>query len=256
MILDSNENKFIELISDVPNVAVQGYDKERNVIYWNNASEDIYGYTKEEALGKKFEDLIIPDFMRNDVIQQHTNWHTKNISIPPSKLSLLHKNGSTVFVYSSHVMLGVDRGTPEMFCVDIDLTKQHEQEENLKQKDLLLTQQSKMAQMGEMLSMIAHQWQQPLGAISSTSADLQLKILLEPLESKSKEEINKFTDYFESQLKNIDDFIGTLTTTLSDFRNFFNPNKQAVVIKLEDVLCQSLKIIILKFSKNITQMKQ
>ena len=54
----SDENKFIELIGKIPNVAVQGYNKKREVIYWNNASEIIYGYTKKEALGKNLEDLI------------------------------------------------------------------------------------------------------------------------------------------------------------------------------------------------------
>ena len=38
MIIDTNENKFVELISNIPNVAVQGYDKERRVIYWGSAS--------------------------------------------------------------------------------------------------------------------------------------------------------------------------------------------------------------------------
>ena len=143
MSVDADENKFIELINKIPNVAVQGYDRERNVIYWNNASENIYGYTQEEALGKKLEDLIIPDLMREKVIKNHTNWYTKGIVIPSLKLALQHKDGSTVFVYSSHVMLGEDRGNPEMFCVDIDLTKQQEQEETLKQKDLLLINQSR-----------------------------------------------------------------------------------------------------------------
>ncbi|MCK4875735.1 MAG: PAS domain S-box protein, partial [Sulfurimonas sp.] len=176
MIVNTFENKFVELISKIPNVAVQGYNKEREVIYWNEASVCIYGYTQEEALGKQLEDLIIPDFMRDDVISHIANWHEKGEAIPSSELPLRHKDGSTVYVYSSHVMLGEDTDSPEMFCVDIDLTKQKKQEETLKEKDKQLAQQSKMAQMGEMISMIAHQWRQPLSAISSTSIDMQMKM--------------------------------------------------------------------------------
>ncbi len=67
--IQENEKKFLDLICKVPNVAVQGYDKNRRVIYWNKASQEIYGYTKEDAMGNRVEDLIIPDFMIEEVIQ-------------------------------------------------------------------------------------------------------------------------------------------------------------------------------------------
>ena len=64
----SAEARFLKLISALPKVSVQGYDKERRVIYWNASSEDIYGYTQEEALGKRLENLIIPTIMRDEVV--------------------------------------------------------------------------------------------------------------------------------------------------------------------------------------------
>lgn len=33
------ERTFIELINSIPSVAIQGYDKNRKVIYWNKSSE-------------------------------------------------------------------------------------------------------------------------------------------------------------------------------------------------------------------------
>ena len=57
-----------QLFDEVDALSVQGYDEERNVIYWNLGSELLYGYSEEEALGKKLEDLIFPDFMREPVI--------------------------------------------------------------------------------------------------------------------------------------------------------------------------------------------
>ena len=131
MLLNQDENKFIELIGKIPNVAVQGYDIDRKVIYWNKASESLYGYSKEEAFGQKIEDLIIPKFMKKDVIQHINNWYNEGIEIASSELPLQHKDGSTVYVYSSHVMLGQSTDTPEMFCVDINITEQKNAESKL-----------------------------------------------------------------------------------------------------------------------------
>ena len=127
------QQKFAESFSNLHNVAVQGYNKFREVIYWDKASENLYGYYKEEALGKKLEDLIIPDFMREDVIRLHNEWITKGVEIPAGELPLLHKNGSTVFVYSSHVMIKDTIGNLEMFCIDIDISELKQTEEELKE---------------------------------------------------------------------------------------------------------------------------
>lgn len=123
-VTEDSENRFYELIESLPMVAVQGYDRHRRVIYWNEASERIYGYSREEAFGQLLEDLIIPDYMRNGVIEAHRNWLENNISIPADELELQHKDGYLVPVYSSHVMIKQESGACEMFCIDISLEEQ------------------------------------------------------------------------------------------------------------------------------------
>ena len=128
---EDSENRFYELIESLPMVAVQGYDRYRRVIYWNEASTRLYGYSHEEALGQLLEDLIIPDHMRNAVIDAHRNWLEKNISIPADELELKHKEGHLVPVYSSHVMIKQDSGACEMFCIDISLEEQKQARDEL-----------------------------------------------------------------------------------------------------------------------------
>ncbi|WP_339138252.1 MAG: diguanylate cyclase [Candidatus Electrothrix sp. GW3-4] len=117
------ERKFIELIDSIPSVAVQGYNKKREVIYWNKASEEMYGYTSTEALGEKLEELIIPEKMREDVVSFITDWYEKGKVIPAGELLLQRKDGGTAHVFSSHIMLGERSSDPEMFCVDVDLSE-------------------------------------------------------------------------------------------------------------------------------------
>ncbi len=122
----SAERRFLELISALPKVSVQGYDKHRKVIYWNKSSEDMYGFREQEALGQKIEDLIIPLKMKDAVIDSHQRWLEKGEAIPSNELVLKKKGGDDIHVFSSHVMLKEGTDSPEMYCVDIDLSEQHE----------------------------------------------------------------------------------------------------------------------------------
>lgn len=97
-----------------------------------------------------------------------------------------------------------------------------------------LIQQSRLAQMGEMISMIAHQWRQPLAAISATTNNLLIKMVIE-------EKINK--DIFEQELKLITDYSQHLSATIDDFRNFFKTDKEKIQFDLELLILKSISII-------------
>ncbi|MDF1876484.1 HAMP domain-containing histidine kinase [Sulfurimonas sp. SAG-AH-194-L11] len=86
----------------------------------------------------------------------------------------------------------------------------------LTKKDRLLSLQSKQAVMGEMISMIAHQWRQPLSTVTLSISDIQLKKML------GKEVDDKFMD---KALQDISDTVVYLSDTIDDFQTYFAPNK-------------------------------
>ena len=112
-----------QLFDAVKAISVQGYDEDRRVVYWNVGSELIYGYTREEALGRKLEELIIPEHMRNLVIVAHENWVEQGIEIPASEMTLCNKDGQDVSVFSNHLLFSDENNKKEMYCVDIDLAE-------------------------------------------------------------------------------------------------------------------------------------
>jgi len=129
-----------QLFDAVHAVSVQGYDEERRVIYWNAGSELLYGYTKEEASGKKLEDLIIPEPMRDGVISAHASWVTQGTEIPASEMTLRHKNGNDIDVFSSHVLFTNLYNNKQMYCIDIDLADvKHAQSQTLFKEKMLKT---------------------------------------------------------------------------------------------------------------------
>ncbi len=100
-------------------------------------------------------------------------------------------------------------------------------------KDKQLLAQSRQAQMGEMLSMIAHQWRQPLAAISSTSGGLELKAMLGKTD---RENIIK-------SAKNISEYSQHLSQTINDFRDFFKPMKEQREVSFKEIVDSVMGIV-------------
>jgi diguanylate cyclase (GGDEF)-like protein/PAS domain S-box-containing protein len=130
-----------QLFDAVDAIAVQGYDANRRVIYWNQGSELLYGYTNQEAVGQKIEDLILPESMKKPVIAGIKNWINNGVEIPAGELILRRKNGKNIYVYSSHVLFTNQYNHKQMYCIDINLSdlKHVEAEAELKEHMLAAT---------------------------------------------------------------------------------------------------------------------
>ncbi|WP_417579361.1 EAL domain-containing protein [Nitrincola sp.] len=121
-LLKASEARLRYVFEKIPAIAVQGYDVKRRVFLWNHASELLYGYSQEEVLGRRLEELIIPPEDRDAVIAVHERWLHQDDEIPSGELTLLRKDGNRVRVFSSHVMHTSLAGDKELYCVDVDLT--------------------------------------------------------------------------------------------------------------------------------------
>ncbi len=133
--LRESEARFRHLFQSVPNIAVQGYGPDGTTRYWNEASEHLYGYTAQEAIGRNLIDLIIPTEMRGEVEQAIQQMAETGQQIPASEMSLMRKDGSRVSVFSSHATLQIPGQAPELFCMDIDITEPKRAEEELEKAE-------------------------------------------------------------------------------------------------------------------------
>ena len=105
----------------------------------------------------------------------------------------------------------------ELYELNLSLAKKVEEElEKNREKELIVFQQSKMASMGEMIGSIAHQWRQPLSAISSTASANILQLELGLLDQND----------LKKSFENIISYTGFLSSTIDDFRNFFRNDKE------------------------------
>jgi len=120
--LRESELRFRSLLRNIPSISVQGYLQDGTTSYWNQASEQLYGYTAEEALGGNLLDLIIPTPMRDGVRAHMQHMFATGEVIPAGELQLQRKDGTPVHVFSSHAYIQVPGHPPEMFCIDIDIS--------------------------------------------------------------------------------------------------------------------------------------
>jgi len=179
---------------------------------------DISGYTKEELIGKPHSIVRHADMPKSAFKEM---WKTiKEGKVWDGKVKNRKKDGGYYWVYAHIEPLFNKKDEIEGYvAIRIDITDSIHLEEELvrsKAKDKTLLHQSKLAQMGEMISMIAHQWRQPLTAISATASDLYMKNILDSYEK----------EYFDTKLKRINEFSQHLSHTIDDFRNFYKEDKK------------------------------
>ncbi len=107
---------------------------------------------------------------------------------------------------------------------------------NSKQQDII-SQQAKMAAMGEMISNIAHQWRQPLSTITTASTGMCVQKELGILNDK----------HFFEGIESINQSAQHLSHTIDDFRNFFHSSKEHVEFKLNRLFEKTLTLLEAQF---------
>lgn len=109
-----------------------------------------------------------------------------------------------------------------------------------KQKDLILSHQSRLATMGEMIDNIAHQWRQPLSLITTNASGMKM------LKEHYTLEDEAFYNYCDSIIETSD----FLSHTIEDFRNYFKTDKIKSYFKLDDVIEKACFLLSTKVRKH------
>ena len=127
--------------------------------------------------------------------------------------------------YKTEELLKVNQGLEEMVKLKV---------EQLVEQEKLMNIQSKQAVMGEMISMIAHQWRQPLSTITLQISNLQIKDML-------GEHVTQ--ENFQTTLSEISNTVIYLSETIDDFQTYFHPKKELQKIELHELLQKAVTFI-------------
>lgn len=216
------------------NIALWDWNLTNDKVYYSSIWKSLLGY-KEDEIGDdidQWHQRIHPDDVDKVISDLDAHLDGKNTNFI-SQHRLLHKSGKYIQTLCKGQAL-FEEGQPiRMVGIYSDITQEQKALEKIKEQEEMMIAQSRHAAMGEMISMIAHQWRQPIASIAMGVNNILLDIELDS--------INK--DDLQLECNEIIDQTKHLSTTIDDFRDFFKEDKQAVVVSIESVIEDALKLM-------------
>jgi len=133
--LKRSEQRLDAIVSNTPNIAVEGYDVEGRVIYWNKAAEAVFGWSAEEMIGRTLDGATLDSDTTVEFHQLLREMNENNQPTGPSEWTCRRKDGSRVVVYSTIFPIDVGDGEKEFICMDVNITGLKEAEEALRESE-------------------------------------------------------------------------------------------------------------------------
>jgi len=241
--LAKSEEKYRSYINNSPDPIII-IDEDANIVEVNEASCEKFEYTVEEFADMKVFDLW-PDYLREEygaVLQDNLSKEGFNIMHPHiSKSGQIYHMRVHVKVMHDGFMMGVLQDNTqrvrmqyELNELNEDLQRRVKEEVALREKqEKTLFEQKKLADMGQMMNAISHQWRQPLNGLGLFIQHVTDKYLNDKLTRNDMEE-------FEEVTGNI---IQHMSQTIEDFRSFYKPDSQPVAFEVVKELCSILVLI-------------
>ncbi|SFV55166.1 Putative two-component sensor histidine kinase [hydrothermal vent metagenome] len=194
-------------------------DSNKNILYLNRQFYNYFPQYKNITSFKKRHSSISELFDSDDKRYIDAEYYHKNFDYIVTD-EIEHKVKITQNEKTSFFKLTVSKSelNKKYFVLILaDITKlELERKKNILH-ERMLQQQAKMASMGEMIANIAHQWRQPLNALSVINVLMHRKYDIDEL---SKNDMDSFKEKTNSIIKK-------MNSTIDDFMNFFSPERKS-----------------------------
>ncbi len=203
-----------------------------NIEYVNPHFSEVSGYSAEEAIGAN------PRVLKSEYtssLEYKDLWETIiNKKTWIGRFKNKAKDGTEFWESAIITPIFDDKNEIVNFlAIKQEITKEIYLKEEIKNKEEMMIAQSRHAAMGEMISMIAHQWRQPISVIAMACNNILVDLELEMLDNE------QLKDSAESMIEQTK----YLSQTIEDFRNFFKPDKEKELINPKNIVDEALSIM-------------
>ena len=132
----ASERLLSATLENSPNVAVQWYDGEGRVRYWNRASEQLFGWTTAQAMGKTLDQLILSVTDTDAFLAALAQISAMGKVVGPSEFTIRHRDGTQRIISSTIFSIPGDNA-PLFVCMDVDITQGKQTEASLRASESL-----------------------------------------------------------------------------------------------------------------------
>jgi PAS domain S-box-containing protein len=203
--------ELLELATEA--IMVRGFDGQ--ILFWNTGAENLYGWKREEVMGRNLHAVLqtvfpVPLEEIEAELREHKTWQG----------NLVHRTreGAEVIVASRKTM---NHEGDSVLEVNRDITAQLQAEEALRETE-------KLAAMGRVAGIIAHEINNPLAAITNT-------LYLVRNHPSLDDTARHFADVAEQELQRVSHIT---RQTLS----FYRESKQPIAVNLTELLNDVLEL--------------
>lgn len=215
----SDNNKFFTDIHEITDNTIEGIliIEDGFIKHVNRSLIDILCYEDEkELIGNLAIGILIPTSK-----EKFIEYNSKIFQ----EISLLNKNADVIPAIIKIKDININNVSYKMVSI-LDLTE-------IKKNEKIVLEQSKLAAMGEMVSIIAHQWRQPLSAVGSIITTLKLKYNLKRIDLNT----------YDEKLTQINNYVQYMSNTIDHFRDFLKTDNKKDFIKLDEVFTETYKLV-------------
>ncbi|MGD9553069.1 MAG: ABC transporter substrate binding protein [Arcobacteraceae bacterium] len=220
----SNRIKFDKVLLDTLPNPIYYKNTDGKFLGCNLSFAKLFNHKKEEVIGKTAYDFYPEDIAKRNV--QVDEELLKTQGTKTSEMTLHFNDKMRYFILNKAVYENIDETIGGIVCIMDDITQRVQEKQ-------FLIQQSKLAEMGDMVAAIAHQWNEPLVELSAQVQDIALSFQLEELKKIQMETFVK-----DSMVQ-----IQYMSKTLSDFRNFLKPSTKKALFSIEKCLNEIFEIV-------------
>jgi len=214
----TKQKDYSDTVIESSTNAIITLDNKLKIKTFNKTAENIFGYKKEEMLGKASLKKIVP-MLDEEQIDEFLDTLKKEKMKEVQELEGVDKNQERFPIRISFGISG--RGKDIVIVANIqNISKE-------KLKDKLIQQQSKFAALGEMIAIIAHQWRQPLAQLSFNNIYIRKHLS----DKKLIEELN-----------NNEEIIQFMSETITNFEDFYKKSDNSNFNPIVSIN-QALKIV-------------
>ncbi|MBX3394836.1 MAG: PAS domain S-box protein [Phycisphaerae bacterium] len=130
-----SECRLKACIDTSPNVAMQWFDEDGRITFWNQASERTYGWPASEVMGKRLNELIFTEETERKFEQLLAEARATGKSIGPIEFPFTRRDGKACICSSSIFEVSAQDGRSIVACMDVDITDQRQIEADLRRRE-------------------------------------------------------------------------------------------------------------------------